>query len=92
MIPSTLNPRHPSPAQRALPLGDESSAALRRTVFETSGLLRRGWTFDRAMNCPAVRTCIENTARAILRARARRHRRAARAPLVTANCQLTPGA
>ena len=69
-----------SPAQQPLPLEDQARADTLRAVFDNSGLLRRGWTFDRAMKCPAVRTCIENTARAILRARARRHRRAAHKP------------
>ena len=70
---------HSSPGQRALPLDDQSTAAALRVAFEHSGLARRPtWTFDRAMKCPAVRKCIENTARAILRARKRKHRRAAR--------------
>jgi len=74
-----LNPQSSilNPAQVPLPLEDESSAALLRDVFERSGLRARGWTFDRAMRTPAVHTCIKNTARAILKARARKARRAA---------------
>jgi len=70
-------PRCSSPAQQPLPLDDSSNAFLLRLAFERSGLRARGWTFDRAMRTPAVHTCIKNTARAILMARARKARRAA---------------
>jgi len=74
-----LNPQSSilNPAQVPLPLDDSSNAFLLRLAFERSGLRARGWTFERAMHTPAVHTCIKNTARAILKARARKHRRAA---------------
>jgi len=77
-----LNPQSSilNPAQVPLPLEDQSSAALLRAVFERSGLRARGWTFDRALRTPAVRICLERTAQAVARARARKARRAAHGP------------
>ena len=74
-----LNPQSSilNPAQQPLPLEDESSAALLRAVFERSGLRARGWTFDRAMKCDSVRICLERTAQAVAKARARKVRGAA---------------
>ena len=77
-----LNPQSSilNPAQVPLPLEDESSSFLLRLAFERSGLRARGWTFDRAMRTPAVRICLERTAQAVAKARARRARRSAHGP------------
>jgi len=73
------------PAQKSLALDDQSTAAALRLAFDRSDLARRpSWNFERAMKCPSVRCCIENTARAILRARSRKARRAAHAPVTSA--------
>jgi len=74
-----LNPQSSilNPAQVPLPLEDQARADTLRAVFENSGLLRHGWTFDRAMRTPAVRICLERTAQSVARARARKARRAA---------------
>ena len=77
MTPASRLTPNASPAQQPLPLKDQARADTLRAVFENSGLRARGWTFERAMRTPAVHTCIKNTARAILKARARKARRAA---------------
>jgi len=82
MTPSTLDPRPSSPAQQPLPLEDQARADTLRAVFDNSGLLRLGWTFDRALRTPAVRICLQRTAEAVARARARKARRAQRSSFI----------
>jgi len=55
------------PAQQPLPLDGEPE--LLRAVFESSGLRKHGYTFERALLTPPVRIALNNTALAALRAR-----------------------
>lgn len=54
----------PDPHTAALPLPEPQTSPL-RAAFDRSGLIRHGYTFDRAMAIRAIRIALENTARAM---------------------------
>lgn len=54
----------PDPHTAALPLPEPQTSPL-RAAFDRSGLIREGYTFDRAMAIRAIRIPLENSAHAM---------------------------